>query len=55
MVKQRLFDHRPDNVYGENLYGNQNLKDLGATAVNSWYNEMSLFTIGNEENFDTCK
>ncbi|XP_050052999.1 uncharacterized protein LOC114124821 isoform X4 [Aphis gossypii] len=53
MAKQQLFDHRPENVYGENLYGNLNLKDLGKTAVDSWYNEMSLFTIGNEENVDT--
>lgn len=55
MAKQQLFDHRPDNVYGENLYGNTNLKNLGEIAVDSWYNEMSIFTIGNEENFDTCK
>ncbi|CAH1711628.1 unnamed protein product [Aphis gossypii] len=53
MAKQQLFDHRPENVYGENLYGNLNLKDLGKTAVDSWYNEMSLFTIDNVENFDT--
>ncbi|KAF0690855.1 Golgi-associated plant pathogenesis-related protein 1-like, partial [Aphis craccivora] len=35
MAKQQLFDHRPDNVYGENLYGNQNLKYLGEIAVDS--------------------
>jgi len=55
MAKQNIFNHRPDNVYGENLYGSQDLKNLGETAVDSWYNEMSLFTTDNEENVNTCK
>lgn len=55
MAENNFFDHRKHNFYGENLYGRQSLDNLGEIAVDSWYNEMSLFTSANKEKVATCK
>ncbi|KAE9544508.1 hypothetical protein AGLY_000049 [Aphis glycines] len=53
MAENNFFDHRKHNFYGENLYGRQSLDNLGEIAVDSWYNEMSLFTSANKEKVAT--
>ncbi|KAE9545243.1 hypothetical protein AGLY_000786 [Aphis glycines] len=53
MAENNFFDHREHNFYGENLYGRQSLNNLGEIAVDSWYNEMSLFTSANKEKVAT--
>jgi len=49
MVKLQIFDHRKDNVYGENLYLSLDFNNLGEQAVDSWYNEITKFNIADEE------
>jgi len=50
MAKSQIFDHRQDNVYGENLFSSLDPNNLGNTAVDSWYNEITKFNIDDEEN-----
>ncbi|XP_001948456.2 uncharacterized protein LOC100162791 isoform X1 [Acyrthosiphon pisum] len=49
MVKLKIFDHREDNVYGENLFSSLDFNNLGEQAVDSWYNEITKFNIADEE------
>ncbi|XP_060867483.1 putative uncharacterized protein DDB_G0282499 [Metopolophium dirhodum] len=49
MVKLQIFDHRKNNVYGENLFLSLNFNNLGEQAVDSWYNEITKFNIADEE------
>jgi len=49
MAKLEIFDHRKDNVYGENLFSSLDFNNLGEQAVDSWYNEIIKFNIADEE------
>jgi hypothetical protein len=60
MAKQGTFQHRDNNAYGENLYADSDLNDLGKKAVDTWYNEITKFNIDGDEselssNSDTRK
>ena len=50
LLKTQSFEHRPDNVYGENLYRRQGLvgklAQVGALAAEAWYNEVKGYTWG---------
>jgi len=49
LAKRRTFQHRDNNAYGENLYADSNLNNLGKKAVDAWYNEITKFNINDEE------
>lgn len=49
MVDLEIFDHRKDNVYGENLFRSLDFDRLGEKAVESWYNEITKFNTADEE------
>lgn len=49
MAKSQMFGHRQNNVYGENLFSNLDFNNLGEKAVETWYNEITKFNIGDEE------
>lgn len=43
--------HRPSNEqpYGENIYGNSMLENLGQKSVDAWYNEIKYFDVNDDE------
>lgn len=46
LAKNDIASHRPNNVYGENIYkirSTQKITELGVRAVDSWYNEIKFF------------
>jgi len=49
MARSNIFDHREDNVYGENLYMSSDSNNLGEKAVESWYNEITQFNVNDDE------
>jgi len=49
MAKLKIFGHRENNEYGENLYSSSELNNLGEKAVENWYNEIIGFNIANGE------
>ncbi|XP_060837458.1 uncharacterized protein LOC132919695 [Rhopalosiphum padi] len=49
IAKQGTFQHRDNNAYGENLYADSDLNNLGKKAVDAWYNEITKFNIDGEE------
>ncbi|XP_026812104.1 uncharacterized protein LOC113553133 isoform X2 [Rhopalosiphum maidis] len=49
IAKQGIFQHRDNNVYGENLYADSDLNNLGKKAVDAWYNEITKFNIDDKE------
>ncbi|XP_025204255.1 putative uncharacterized protein DDB_G0286901 [Melanaphis sacchari] len=49
LAKLQTLQHRQNNAYGENLYADQDLNNLGEKAVDAWYNEITKFNIDDEE------
>lgn len=48
LAKKDIVTHRPNNVYGENIYVIMSLEkviDLGIKAVDSWYSEIQYFDL----------
>uniref|UniRef100_A0A2S2Q4X9 Golgi-associated plant pathogenesis-related protein 1 n=1 Tax=Sipha flava TaxID=143950 RepID=A0A2S2Q4X9_9HEMI len=48
-LKSRGLKHRTDNLYGENLYKTSDSDNIGEQAVNSWYNELALYNLNDDE------
>lgn len=43
------FEHRTEHIYGENIFKTTDPDNFGEEAVNSWYNELALYDLKDDE------